>query len=260
METKTWSVRINDETMGILETMISESGLGKKEFFELVVNSYDKLIPVDYPEVSSDVHELMAITSRMNRIYSDMLRRMSSHQKQRESELQEQCNLFTNELQQTKLVLENSAEQQQMLTGENLKLNEDIILMENQQKSLLQQSTCSHNLFLDYKSKYEDCILDQESFNSLEKKANALERQLNESFRTNEALKNEIEDLKSEYLKKINQVNDTADIEKSRLVLEIETKSHRILKECQEEYTAKTKELLSIIQSSQQTGSKKSTK
>lgn len=257
METKTWSVRINDETMGLLETMISESGLGKKEFFELVVNSYDKLIPSDHPEVSSDVQELITITSRMNRIYSDMLRRTSSYQKERESELQEQCTLLSKELQQVSDALEKSTEQQQRLIGENLKLNEDIILMENQQNSLLQQLTCSHNLFLDYKSKYEECIMEQEKFSFVENNANELERQLNESLKTNEALKNEFECLKSEYLKKINQANDAADIEKSRMVLEIETKCHRISKECQEEYATKTKELLSIIQSLQQPSNKK---
>lgn len=260
METKTWSVRINDETMGLLETMISESGLGKKEFFELVVNSYDKLIPAGHPEVSSDVQELITITSRMNRIYSDMLRRTSSYQKERELELQEQNTLLTNELHQLSNSLEKLTEQQQRLSGENLKLNEDIILMENQQKSLLQQATCSHNLFLDYKSKYENCILDQEKFNFVENKADELERSLNESLKANEILKNEFENLKAEFLKKIAQVNDVADIEKSRISLEIETKSHRILKECQEEYTAKIKELLSIIQSLQQPTNKKSIK
>ena len=168
--------------------------------------------------------------------------------------------LLTNELQQVINALEKSTERQQRLSGENLKLNEDIILMENQQKSLLQQSACSHNLFLDYKSKYEECILDQEKFNFVENKANELERQFNESLKTNESLKNEFEDLKSECLKKIAQANDAADIEKSRIALEIETKSHRILKECQEEYTAKTKELLSIIQSLQQPSNKKSIK
>jgi hypothetical protein len=260
METKIWSVRVNDETVGLLESMVSESGLGKKEFFELVINSYGKLIPAGHPEVSSDVQELISITSRMNRIYSDMIRRMSNHQKERESELQEQCTLISSELQQVSCALEKSIRQQQELTEENVKLNEVIVHLGTQQESLLQQSSCSHNLFLDYKLKYENCILDQENFSFVENKANELTTQINDSIKTNEALKSEIEDLKSQHQQKIKQVTESADIEKSRIALDIETKAHKILTDNQEEYTVKTKELLSIIQSLQQPGNKKTSK
>lgn len=259
---KTFGVKVSEELHDKVYAMIEASGMNNKEWFEKAIAFMEmQSIKQGATDYSQDLNELEIHTTRIYELVSSMVQRsiyikdhavkeVSDKLEQTEAvigEYQEKTKAATEELKETKALLQLTKKENEELTKqleESRSTNENIQLLINEYK---EKNDTLSGLVNEYKGYADENKQLREEFgqtkNSLESQVKELYGQTKDQEKEIEKLHEQIESLIASHTVELERLAEKVDYEKSKALLELEREHQQKLVQSNEEYNNRIKEM-----------------